>query len=75
MDLGALEHMCSNKSLFQTFIKHSRPHYIGLPDGHGTSVSYIGSVKLHHSIILYDVLITSLHLNTIWFKFPNSLHN
>ena len=56
VDSGATDHMCSNKSLFLSLTKLSNPQSIGLPDGHDTSVSFIGSVKLHDSIVLEGAL-------------------
>ena len=56
IDTGATDHMCSNKALFLSMTKLSQPHLIGLPNGSDTSVSFIGKVQIHTSIILDNVL-------------------
>lgn len=56
IDTGATDHMCSNKDFFSFLTPISQSHSIGMPNGHHTSVSFIGDVKLHDSLILHGVL-------------------
>ena len=56
IDSGATDHICSNRDLFLSFTSLNQPHFIGLPDGHHATVSFIGDIQLHDSIILHRVL-------------------
>ncbi|KAL2243773.1 UNVERIFIED_CONTAM: Retrovirus-related Pol polyprotein from transposon TNT 1-94 [Sesamum indicum] len=55
IDTGATNHVCANIASFHSFAKPATPHFIHLPDGSKSAVTYVGSVQLSDKITLHNV--------------------
>ncbi|KAL0408068.1 UNVERIFIED_CONTAM: hypothetical protein Sradi_1741200 [Sesamum radiatum] len=56
VDTGATNHMCAHKSLLQSILTPSNPTCVHLPDGITQSVTHTGTIHLHPTLTLKDVL-------------------
>ena len=56
IDSGATDHICANKSMFTSLESFDKPHLIGLPNGQSLHLSQNGTVPIHETVVLPQVL-------------------